>query len=146
VVPCTAAIQWLSGVCSRCAGHATRLSFTLAYAAPEVVTAHEAGQRTYVAHTAADVWSLGVIAFELLAGESAFGPFMAASDIADCVVGRKPMLWEGRRRDELLCKLGIFKGNVLECLHREPSRRPPMRAVLRGWEHILRSATRTATQ
>ena len=58
--------------CMARAGEAACLSFTLAYAAPEVVQAF-LSRRQYVESTPAlDTWSLGVMAFELLTGEPAF--------------------------------------------------------------------------
>lgn len=50
------------------------LRFSLAYAAPEVVrTAMQPDSKGIVADPAFDAWSLGVIAFEVLTGERAFG-------------------------------------------------------------------------
>eukprot|EP00892_Ulva_mutabilis_P008121 jgi/Ulvmu1/5681/UM024_0028.1 len=53
-------------------GELASLSFTLAYAAPEVVVAHEAGAAQLEASAALDAWSLGVMAYELLTGAPAF--------------------------------------------------------------------------
>ena len=53
-------------------GDAVPLSFTLAYASPEVVQAHEVGIARMEAWPALDAWSLGVMAFELLTGAPAF--------------------------------------------------------------------------
>jgi eukaryotic-like serine/threonine-protein kinase len=126
------------------AGSEAELSFTLTYAAPEVVAAYEAGQHNHAVHPASDVWSLGIIAFELLTGERAFGPLTTVEEIMAHIAGRQPMPWEGPRREDLLRKLRAFKANVLECLHRDPARRPAMRTVVRGWEHVLRGATTTS--
>jgi hypothetical protein len=82
-----------------------------------------------------------VVAFELLTGERAFGPLTPVEEITARIAGREPMPWEGPRRDELLRKLRAFNANVLECLHRDPARRPKMGTVVRGWEHVLRGAT-----
>lgn len=50
------------------------LRFSLAYAAPEVVrTAMQPDSKGIVADSAFDAWSMGVIAFEVLTGERAFG-------------------------------------------------------------------------
>ena len=58
--------------CVARAGQAAPLSFTLAYAAPEVVRAFLT-KRHYIESTPAlDTWSLGVMAFELLTGAPAF--------------------------------------------------------------------------
>ena len=47
-------------------------SFTLAYAAPEVVDAFHNERRHILSTTALDAWSLGVVAFELLTRQPAF--------------------------------------------------------------------------
>ena len=53
-------------------GEAAPVSFTLAYAPPEVARAHAAGTTQMKATAALDAWSLGVMAFELLTGAPAF--------------------------------------------------------------------------
>jgi serine/threonine protein kinase len=58
--------------CAARIGVEAPLSFTLAYAAPEVVRALEMGTKTVVSTPALDAWSLGVMAFELLTGSPAF--------------------------------------------------------------------------
>jgi serine/threonine protein kinase len=126
------------------AGVEAPLSFTISYAAPEVVAAYEAGARTHIVHPAADIWALGLIAFEMLTGEPAFPPLASMADIMGRISGREAMLWEGPRRPELLHKLRVFKANVLDCLQRDPTLRPPMTAVVRGWEHVFQTVTTTS--
>ena len=58
--------------CVAAIGDVVPLSFTLAYASPEVVKAHEVGAACLEATSAIDSWSLGVMAFELLTGAPAF--------------------------------------------------------------------------
>jgi eukaryotic-like serine/threonine-protein kinase len=53
-------------------GQNAPLSFTLAYAAPEVAKARHAGKTSIEANTALDAWSLGVMAWELLTGATPF--------------------------------------------------------------------------
>ena len=48
------------------------LDYTLVYAPPEVAQAVHAGAKTVVVTPAMDAWALGVVAFELLTGQSAF--------------------------------------------------------------------------
>lgn len=55
-----------------CAGITARLTLSLKYAAPETITALEAGCHTIHVDAAVDIWAIGVIAFELLTGERAF--------------------------------------------------------------------------
>jgi eukaryotic-like serine/threonine-protein kinase len=58
--------------CAARIGASAPLSFTLAYAAPEVVRAFEMGIDSIESNPALDAWSLGVMAFELLTGSPAF--------------------------------------------------------------------------
>jgi serine/threonine protein kinase len=127
-------------------GQSSHLTFTLPYAAPEVVAAFEAGQHTVAMHPAADVWALGLIAFEMLTGERIFAPFTEQQDILNAIAGRTAMPWEGVRRPEFLRKLRIFRRHVLECLQRDPAQRPPIDVVVRGWEHLFQASTTTAMQ
>ena len=53
-------------------GEVAPLCFTLAYASPELVIAHEGGTSRLEVTAALDAWSLGVMAFELLTGAPAF--------------------------------------------------------------------------
>jgi serine/threonine protein kinase len=123
------------------AGKDADLSLTLSYGAPEVMASYEARQRTHVATAAADVWALGVIAFELLTGEPVFPAMATQSEISSAILGRAEMPWEGPRRSELLRRLRVFKANVLECLERDPEKRPPIESVVRGWESHLHATT-----
>jgi serine/threonine protein kinase len=58
--------------CTARIGVLAPLSFTLAYAAPEVVRAFEMEAKSIESTPALDAWSLGVMAFELLTGSPAF--------------------------------------------------------------------------
>jgi serine/threonine protein kinase len=128
------------------AGLSSQLTFTLAYAAPEVVAAFQADQHTLAVHPAADVWALGLIAFEMLTGERIFAPFAEQQDILNAIAGHTAMPWEGPHRPELLRKLRVFRRHVLECLQRDPAQRPPIDAIVRGWEHLFQASTTAATQ
>ena len=68
-------------------GEVARIGFTPNYAAPEVVSAHAAGDATVTADTAADAWALGVIAFELLSRRPAFDVLATPGEV-------RPMLPE----------------------------------------------------
>jgi eukaryotic-like serine/threonine-protein kinase len=58
--------------CAARIGTLAPLSFSLAYAAPEVVLAFEMGAKSIESSPALDAWSLGVMAFELLTRSPAF--------------------------------------------------------------------------
>lgn len=60
-------------------GCTSRLGFSFAYAAPEVVDTFRSKQKRMVVSAALDSWSLGVVAFELLTGEPPF-PLQWSSD------------------------------------------------------------------
>ena len=53
-------------------GEVAPLSFSLAYAAPEVVATLHHGERRMRVTPAVDAWAIGVVAFELLTGAPAF--------------------------------------------------------------------------
>lgn len=58
----------------RTAGTMAKISYSLGYTAPEVIHAVEAGERHMRATAALDIWSLGVVAFELLTRRRVFAP------------------------------------------------------------------------
>jgi serine/threonine protein kinase len=114
--------------------------FTLAYAAPEVILAYETGEQTHSVSPAADVWALGVIAFEMLTGEPLFGAHTSRGAVLSAIAGRTALPWEGPRRAKLLGSLGVFQQHVMECLHREPAKRPTIAMVAHAWEHLFASS------
>jgi eukaryotic-like serine/threonine-protein kinase len=61
--------------CAAKEGSEAPLSFTMAYAAPEVIGTWQSGLKTIIAEEAQDSWSLGVMVFELLTGRPAFDMF-----------------------------------------------------------------------
>ena len=58
--------------CAARIGRPASISFSLRYAAPEVIEALTLGAREMTPHPSLDSWSLGVLAFELLTGAPAF--------------------------------------------------------------------------
>ena len=58
--------------CAACSWTTAQLAYTLVYAPPEVAQAVSAGAKTVQVTPAMDAWALGVVAFELLTGQSAF--------------------------------------------------------------------------
>eukprot|EP00892_Ulva_mutabilis_P008124 jgi/Ulvmu1/5684/UM024_0031.1 len=109
------------------AGRPASLSFTLAYAAPEVVAVMEGGGRHMEVATAVDAWSLGVMAFELLTGSPAFRFLTDGRDkVVAQLLGVLPLPWEGELGQEVKDRLGIFREPVLRLLHRDPAQRASM--------------------
>lgn len=62
--------------------------------APEVEAAREAGAAAVVTDGSADMWALGVLAFELLTQSSAFPPGVPVGTVRKMVLGRVPLPWE----------------------------------------------------
>eukprot|EP00892_Ulva_mutabilis_P000976 jgi/Ulvmu1/1087/UM106_0003.1 len=131
-------IMWLSsqnrwtiinfGGIERIGQHAP-LRFTLAYAAPEVTAASHRNDKRMECRAALDVWSLGVIAFELLTGAPAYDLMEeGAPGVAARLLGEAPLPWEGMADEGLLQRLGTCVEPVLNLLQREPSKRTSMRA------------------
>lgn len=119
------------------------LSFSLKYAAPEVVHALEAGEKAIRVEPAVDVWAIGVIAFELLTGERAFPSHTGARDgdqaVQDAIAGRALLPWEGASAAarERLDKLRGLRRTVLRCLDRDASKRPSAASLLNSWDHAF---------
>ena len=123
------------------AGSTAPLSFSLKYAAPEVVHALESGSRSIEVHPALDIWSIGVIAFELLTGERAFSihnmdTTESEQAAQEAIAGRVPLPWEGTSEgaQERLEKLRGMRRTVLRCLERDPAERPTAAALLSAWD------------
>lgn len=85
------------------------------------------------ASTAADIWSLGVLAFELLLLRRTFSPGTPEKDIRERISGRLPMPWE--EVDPV--GLRTLRPSVLQCLSRAPAARPSAEATVTAWRNLL---------
>lgn len=117
------------------------MSFSLVYAAPETVHALEAKAPTVTAGAAVDIWAVGVIAFELLSGERVFPYAAARPDILAAIAGRTPLPWEdgAPRAAALRARMRGLKRTVMQCLRRDPERRPTAAELLAAWDHLFDS-------
>lgn len=68
-----------------------RIAFTIPYAAPEMIAAHEADTPLHDVQPAADVLALGLIAFEMLTSECVFAPSTSSQVIFDALSGRSQL-------------------------------------------------------
>lgn len=119
------------------------MACSLPYAAPEILAAVARGARSIQASASADVWALGVVALELLAGRRAFAGTASREAIVAQVTGDTPLPWEppSATAPELLRRLRVLKRSVLACLARDPAARPTAEAVLDAWHSIFDSTT-----
>jgi serine/threonine protein kinase len=123
------------------------LSFSLRYAAPEVVEAFEARQKSILVDPAMDLWAFGLMAYELLTDEPAFPPGATVNAVKDQIIGRAPLPWEdAETQDAKYRKLRMLKRTVIKCLSRDPSERPTATELLASWDRMFDSFAGDKTQ
>lgn len=118
------------------AGTTRGLSYSLQYAAPEILEAVEAGETSMRASAAADIWALGVIAYELLTNSRAFPVGTTRETITAQVLGDEAAPWEREPRAVGAALRGLRR-SVLWCLQRDPEERPTSAQLVEGWEHMF---------
>ena len=115
------------------------LSYSLQHAAPEILAAVEAGETSIETSAAADIWALGIIAYELLTNSRAFGLGTTRAIITAQVLGREAAPWEQEAR-AVGAKLRGLRRSVMACLQRDPEQRPTAAQLVEGWEHMFDTA------
>ena len=101
---------------------------TLTYAPPEVIAAYNAGEDVTVAPSH-DVWSLGVMAYEVIAQQPAFED---ATALFESAAGARPYPWEAAALDTAptIWRKSRLRPAVQACLARNAVERPSVADVL----------------
>lgn len=114
------------------------LSFSPRWAPPEVIAAFEAKQPQIEADIKMDVWSVGIIAYELLTHRPVFDKTMASVDVVAQLMGRSQLPWEDpQQQDADFRQLRMLKRSVLKCLSRSAAERPSASELLAAWERLF---------
>jgi serine/threonine protein kinase len=115
------------------AGTEAPLAGSLNYTAPELLIAHQDGLRSLPTTAEADIWSLGVVAYEVISGRRSFSAGTPDLEIHDMLAGRLPLPWD----ESDPTQLRTAKHSVLECLSRNPHQRPSAENVHLVWSNLL---------
>ena len=128
------------------AGETVPITFSPSYAPPEVALALEHRKSVISADGAADMWALGIMAFELLNNEPVFPPIVSTREtIWAQLCGREVLPWEDGAAQQAvkLSQLRGLKRTILQCLQRQPAERPTAEQVLTQWRTLFDSRTAT---
>jgi len=99
------------------------VTYTLIYAAPEIIQAERRGRTRIEVSSSADMWAFGIIAFEVLTGRRFYGCHPTVEFIRDCLCSKQPL-------DSFECiKEMQARKFVSKLLQRDPKKRRPARKV-----------------
>lgn len=107
---------------------------SLAYAAPELVRA-STEQHNIAAHPASDIWALGVVAYEAMSGRGAHR-FVSSEELAASAYGQRNYVWETPEGSTEQFVRSRACHIVLQCLRREPERRPTAAQLLQMIDRV----------
>ena len=111
------------------AGEVVAPEYTLRFAPPELAIALSKREKVFTAHESADIWAVGVMAYEMITGETLFPPGASAEDMKAILTGQQPFAHEVS--PELMSKLGRLRRVVQSMLSRNPSERPSILHISR---------------
>jgi serine/threonine protein kinase len=103
------------------------------YAPPETIQAFHNGATSIVADSAADIWAIGVMTFELVTHRRAFNCFTWPKfDVILAALGKRVYDWESEVGTfKNVPELRILRKVVHACLQRDPVDRPSARDLLK---------------
>ncbi|KAK3247367.1 hypothetical protein CYMTET_43139 [Cymbomonas tetramitiformis] len=107
-------------------GEEARVEYTLRYAAPEVVRTALDGDEMAVREVSADLWSAGVMMYELYTGRRLFGEEAADEEVVAQLCGTEELALKGLAG----CEAGAVRLIRDKLLVKEPSERWPAEKVL----------------
>eukprot|EP01025_Chloroclados_australasicus_P034537 TRINITY_DN3528_c0_g1_i3.p1 TRINITY_DN3528_c0_g1~~TRINITY_DN3528_c0_g1_i3.p1 ORF type:complete len:347 (-),score=33.72 TRINITY_DN3528_c0_g1_i3:242-1192(-) len=123
------------------------ISYCLPYASPEVIAEVEAGQHRMVVKQSLDIWSLGVVVWELLMKKRLFPSDASTQSIKNQLLGVTPLPWEERGPNAVnLRRLTFLQRHVLACLSRDPKARPTADSLLEALTHLFEEVTTHGTE
>ncbi|DBB08757.1 TPA: hypothetical protein ACH3X3_008192 [Trebouxia sp. C0006] len=107
------------------------MCYTLRYAAPEVVQGDQSGKEPPLATPAADVWALGVIAYEVLCGQRLFNQEMNQGEVVSMLLGYTPLPYEANPAlFQSISAPPNAQSMLRQMLQRNPTARPALKDVL----------------
>jgi serine/threonine protein kinase len=113
------------------------LGFNLRCAAPELVCAYENNKHFIEPHAAADVWALGVMAFEMLTKEVIFAAGVTEGQARDALMGRACLPWEDTILRLLQAPLlRSLRGTLMACLARDKGSRVSAEELAVQWSQM----------
>lgn len=119
-----------------CAGDEAPMRCSLHYAAPEVLQSYRSG-KPIAASPSADIWALGVMAFEALTNTHVFPAFVSTSnDVYAAASGTTRYPWESQRGDARIVRLRVWP-ILAACLARDPAARPSAAQLLASLERAV---------
>jgi serine/threonine protein kinase len=127
----------------RRAGAQTRARYTLEYASPEVIRAVGAMRAHYVAcRPSMDIWSMGVIVFEVLTGKAFFPMEYNRDAMKDGLMGVEPLpVEEDPRLFSRIPAEASLRQTVKAMLSRDTEKRPTAATVGRVMRECLKEIT-----
>ena len=137
------------GACRRrggcTAGAVAHPRCTLLYAPPEVTLALEDEQPIAV-DGSHDIWSLGVILYEVISGNRAFALDAKVADCFACALGDKLYPWELPLDEQPAAwRHSRLQAGVVRCLQRDAAQRPTAAELKRDLRRLGATTATTLT-